>query len=85
VDIMALALDKYVSYRLEGLGCEVALVAAKLEAHRYLLDFTYYSGEAIPDELYGKMIFILEDPSFSQKAELAHQNIKNRKKSPLVS
>lgn len=79
------AMDKFVSSRFEGLDRETSFLVAKLESYRYLMDFTYYSGEPMTEENYQIMDFIINDKKFTQTAELAYRSAVHEKtKSPAV-
>jgi hypothetical protein len=82
--IISFAIDKFVSYRLEGLDPSMAFIASKLEAHRYLMDFVYHSGEPMADEVYQELLYILHDDRFCHNAEVTYQKIKNDQKTPAV-
>lgn len=75
--LINLAMDKYVSLRMEGLDREISYLQTKLEIYRYLMDFTYHQEQLINDREYSEMVFIADDIRFTQNAELCYQKTKN--------
>jgi hypothetical protein len=85
MELKNIAMDKYVSSRLEGLDQEVSFLLARLESYRYLMDFTYYSGEPLSEKNFNEMAYISKDIKFTQTAEFAARAAANEKsKSPAV-
>lgn len=82
MNVLDFANDKYIGFRLEGFGCDQSFGLARYETHRYLMDFVYYSGEAMPDQMYSEMVYVLEDMAFTQNAEFSYQMKKQQIKSP---
>lgn len=85
MEVITLALDKFVSYRMEGLNREDSFVAAKLEVFRYLMDFVYHAGGTLDDHLYSEMVYITEDVRFTQTAEYMYQETRREEKRPTVA
>jgi hypothetical protein len=85
MELINVAMDKYVSSRLEGCDQEVSFLLARLEGYRYLMDFTYYSGEPMSEKNFSEMAYISKDIKFTQTAEFAFRAAANEKsKSPAV-